>query len=34
MPGEEGGHPLNDLQKSILAATHKLRADGHPPDAP
>jgi phospholipase C len=31
---EEGGHPLNDLQKSILAATHKLRADGHPPDAP
>jgi phospholipase C len=34
VPGEEGGHPLNDLQKSILAATHKLRADGHPPDAP
>jgi phospholipase C len=27
-------HPLNDLQKSILAATGKLRADGHPPDAP
>ena len=31
---EEGDQPLNDLQKSILAATHKLRADGHPPDAP
>ena len=27
-------HPLNDLQKSILAATEKLRKDGHPPDAP
>jgi len=27
-------HQLNDLQKSILAATGKLRADGHPPDAP
>ena len=26
--------PLNDLQKSILAATEKLRQDGHPPDAP
>jgi len=26
--------PLNDLQKSILAATEKLRADGQPPDAP
>ena len=34
VPGEEGDHPLNDLQKSILAATHKLRADGHPADAP
>ena len=32
--GEEGGHPLNDLQKSILAATRKLRRDGHPSDAP
>jgi len=31
---EEGDYPLNDLQKSILAATHKLREDGHPPDAP
>ena len=31
---EEGGQPLNDLQKSILAATHKLRRDGHPPDTP
>jgi phospholipase C len=31
---EEGGHPLNDLQKSILAATHKLRRDGHPPGTP
>jgi hypothetical protein len=31
---EEGDQPLNDLQKSILAATHKLRRDGHPPDAP
>jgi len=30
----EGGHPLNDLQKSILAAARKLRRDGHPPDAP
>ena len=27
-------HQLNDLQKSILAATEKLRKDGHPPDAP
>jgi hypothetical protein len=35
-PGaDEGGdQPLNDLQKSILAATQKLRGDGHPPDAP
>jgi phospholipase C len=31
---EEGDHPLNDLQKSILAATAKLRSDGHPADAP
>jgi hypothetical protein len=30
----EDNHPLNDLQKSILAATHKLRSDGHPPNAP
>jgi hypothetical protein len=29
-----GDHPLNELQKSILAATHKLRSDGHPTDAP
>jgi phospholipase C len=29
-----GDHPLNDLQKSIVAATQKLRSDGHPPDAP
>jgi len=25
----EGEQPLNDLQKSILAATDKLRRDGH-----
>jgi hypothetical protein len=31
---EEGDYPLNDLQKSILAATRKLRDEGHPPDAP
>ena len=31
---ESGNHPLNDLQKSILAATHQLRADGHPPNTP
>jgi hypothetical protein len=30
----EGDRPLNDLQKSILAATEKLRKDGHPSDAP
>jgi hypothetical protein len=30
----EGEHPLNDLQKSILAATDKLRRDGHPSNAP
>jgi len=36
LPGRrgEGDHPLNELQKSILAATHKLRSDGHPTDAP
>ena len=35
-PGHRGEaeHPLNDLQKSIIAATSKLRRDGHPPDAP
>ena len=32
--GGEGEHSLNDLQKSILAATHKLRRDGHPSNAP
>ena len=31
---EEAEHPLNDLQKSIIAATSKLRRDGHPSDAP
>jgi phospholipase C len=31
---DAGDHPLNDLQKSILAATEKLRKDGHPSDAP
>jgi phospholipase C len=31
---DEGDHPLNDLQKSILAATEKLRKDGHPSEAP
>ena len=31
---EEGGQPLSDLQKSILAATDILRRDGHPPDTP
>ena len=34
VPAEEDDQPLNDLQKSILAATRKLRGDGHPPDAP
>jgi phospholipase C len=36
LSGRPGGgdHPLNELQKSILAATHKLRSDGHPTDAP
>ncbi len=32
--GDESEYQLNDLQKSILAATRKLRTDGHPPDAP
>ena len=27
-------HPPNDLQKSILAATHELTRRGHPPNAP
>jgi hypothetical protein len=31
---DDGEHPLNDLQKSILAATDKLRRDGHPSNAP
>jgi phospholipase C len=31
---EQGDHALNDLQKSILAATRQLRRDGHPSDAP
>jgi phospholipase C len=31
---ESGNHPLNDLQRSILAAAHQLRADGHPPNTP
>jgi hypothetical protein len=31
---ESGTHPLNDLQESILAAAHQLRADGHPPNTP
>jgi hypothetical protein len=31
---DEGEHSLNDLQKSILAATDKLRRDGHPSNAP
>ena len=36
LPWRHGGgdSPLNELQKSILAATHKLRSDGHPTDAP
>jgi phospholipase C len=35
-PGHQGqsDHLLNDLQKSILAATRKLRSDGHPANAP
>jgi phospholipase C len=31
---EESDRPLNDLQKSILATTQKLRSDGHPSNAP
>ena len=31
---ESGNHPLNDLQESVLAAAHQLRADGHPPNTP
>jgi phospholipase C len=31
---EPGNHPLNDLQKSILAASRQLRADGHPSNTP
>jgi phospholipase C len=30
----ESEQPLNDLQKSILAATDKLRRDGHPSNTP
>jgi phospholipase C len=30
----EGEYPLNDLQKSILAATGQLRSAGHPSNAP
>jgi hypothetical protein len=35
-PGQPGpaDRPLNDLQKSILAATRELRRRGHPPNAP
>jgi phospholipase C len=33
-PERESDHPLNDLQKSILAATRKLRTDGHPANVP
>jgi hypothetical protein len=35
-PGEQGrgDHPLNDLQKSILAATGELRRRGHPANDP
>jgi phospholipase C len=31
---QRGSHPLNDLQKSILAAARQLTADGHPPNTP
>jgi phospholipase C len=31
---ERGDYPLNDLQKSILAATGELRRRGHPPNEP
>jgi phospholipase C len=33
-PQEPGSHPPNDLQKSILAATHELTRRGHPSNAP
>jgi phospholipase C len=35
-PGDkgEGDHPLNDLQRRIVAATRELRRRGHPPDTP
>jgi phospholipase C len=35
-PGQPGpaDRPLNDLQKSILAATRELRRRGHPPNTP
>ena len=29
-----GRHPPNELQKSVLAATHELIRRGHPPNAP
>ena len=29
-----GNQPLNDLQKSILAATRELHGRGHPPNTP
>jgi phospholipase C len=32
--GGPGSHPLNDLQVSVLAATHELTRRGHPPNAP
>ena len=32
--GEPANHPLNDLQKSILAATRELHRRGHPPNTP
>jgi phospholipase C len=31
---DEAEHQLNDLQKSILAATRRLSADGHPVNTP
>jgi phospholipase C len=31
---EQGDHPLNDLQKSILAAMGELSKRGHPPNTP
>jgi phospholipase C len=34
LPQEQADPPLNDLQKSILAATRQLRRDGHPPNTP